>query len=559
MHLIQALASGVNGAANGTANIVARGTATPASYYLDFEATQLFTGTITLDANGGAVVYVNQLVDVTVLDVNGVQLREFVAGDAAPGVEVISRSFTGVDYTDGSSGTSKPTTLQTVLDAWLTSAGSPDFKVAVGGTPTLLSAAVAGLSGLFFNVKSYGAIGDGVADDGAAISAAIAAAAATVNVGGIVFFPPGLYRSTTNLSVPVGVSLMGCGCTSTKVLVDNPALPSLMLFNGADTAGSRLVQGIWFGALSNFNPPLVIVGPLASCVDFVGCSFGGDIFTKGQHLNVQAAGQGSRVTVTRCGFSQGANAPILTQSGTGRIVIRDSDFVVTLVGAYGQQVVGVTDGVSVHDCRFDASAVTGGTITYIGFAPATWDGCLFTGNRFKGNVSAIPIALFNSLATPNFDCQEYQNFFGDSASSAITPYGYTTDGYADQVNGSGVFRAHGSRIGRVAQYITNVNQQVDAKQYGTVCIRRSTNAAGQNISATKGSLGDRLVVVLMNESGGNALINFTSPDFSCNGATSAFTVNTSTRSYFEFEFLAVQPSGTAGQWVQISGQSTGVV
>ena len=83
---------------------------------------------------------------------------------------LISQSFTGTDYTAGQSGTNKPTNLQVVLDGWLTSAGSPDFNVLVGSTKTKLSVAVAGLTGLLFNVKSYGAIGDGVADDGASIA-----------------------------------------------------------------------------------------------------------------------------------------------------------------------------------------------------------------------------------------------------------------------------------------------------------------------------------------------------------------------------------------------------
>lgn len=50
-----------------------------------------------------------------------------------------------------------------------------------------------------FNVKDWGAIGDGVADDTAAIQAAINAAYTTLSGlrGRIVFFPPGLYRIGT--------------------------------------------------------------------------------------------------------------------------------------------------------------------------------------------------------------------------------------------------------------------------------------------------------------------------------------------------------------------------
>src|SRR6266576_5624046 len=41
-----------------------------------------------------------------------------------------------------------------------------------------------------FNVKTYGAVGDGATDDTAAILSAITAASAT---GGTVFFPPGVF------------------------------------------------------------------------------------------------------------------------------------------------------------------------------------------------------------------------------------------------------------------------------------------------------------------------------------------------------------------------------
>lgn len=70
------------------------------------------------------------------------------------------------------------------------------------------------------NVKSaeFGAVGDGVADDTAAIQAAIDAAKAvtfgsgTVTRGAVVFFPPGYYKITSTLDMDEcrGVRLLGC-------------------------------------------------------------------------------------------------------------------------------------------------------------------------------------------------------------------------------------------------------------------------------------------------------------------------------------------------------------
>ena len=58
-----------------------------------------------------------------------------------------------------------------------------------------------------FNVKDYGAVGDGSTDDTAAVQAAVAAANA--NGGGIVFVPNGEYVMTGNLALAAGVELRG--------------------------------------------------------------------------------------------------------------------------------------------------------------------------------------------------------------------------------------------------------------------------------------------------------------------------------------------------------------
>lgn len=64
--------------------------------------------------------------------------------------------------------------------------GGPTIVNAVVGTVTPASSALA------FNVMAYGAVGNGVADDTVPIQAAITAALAN-SLGGIVFFPPGIY------------------------------------------------------------------------------------------------------------------------------------------------------------------------------------------------------------------------------------------------------------------------------------------------------------------------------------------------------------------------------
>ncbi|MBN2328498.1 MAG: hypothetical protein JXR73_15245, partial [Candidatus Omnitrophica bacterium] len=69
------------------------------------------------------------------------------------------------------------------------------------------SFALAGDNPASWNVKDYGALGDGVVDDGPAIGRTLDAAANAG--GGEVFLPAGKYRIADSLSVPSGVTLCG--------------------------------------------------------------------------------------------------------------------------------------------------------------------------------------------------------------------------------------------------------------------------------------------------------------------------------------------------------------
>ncbi|MCQ1575372.1 glycoside hydrolase family 55 protein [Streptomyces parvus] len=79
-----------------------------------------------------------------------------------------------------------------------------------GGWPSLDSGgriSPAQVSGAldWLTVTAYGAVGDGVADDTPAILAAINACP----VGGVVYFPAGVYRITETLDKPMGITLQG--------------------------------------------------------------------------------------------------------------------------------------------------------------------------------------------------------------------------------------------------------------------------------------------------------------------------------------------------------------
>jgi len=76
---------------------------------------------------------------------------------------------------------------------------------------------VTGLSdkgGQVFNVRAYGATGDGATDDYAAFASAIAAIGAS---GGILYLPPGVYVVNTTLAITNPISIIGCGPTITSL------------------------------------------------------------------------------------------------------------------------------------------------------------------------------------------------------------------------------------------------------------------------------------------------------------------------------------------------------
>lgn len=91
-----------------------------------------------------------------------------------------------------------------------------------------------------FNVKAFGATGGGSVDDSAAINAAIAAAAVTVNgvYGGIVYLPKGTYRIGTPLVIPNGVGLRGDNPANTIIRASN-AFNSTALIRNTSQNGTQ--------------------------------------------------------------------------------------------------------------------------------------------------------------------------------------------------------------------------------------------------------------------------------------------------------------------------------
>jgi autotransporter-associated beta strand protein len=128
-----------------------------------------------------------------------------------------------------------------------------------------------------FSVMNYGAAGDGVADDTAAIQAAINAAHATGTgnpvVAGEVWFPSGTYRITAPLVLTNGgVSLLGRdqgGAPCASIIKADANLPSMVCITNPPTSyvGNVAIENLVFdgGAMAGRSVPLAL-----DLQDFIG-------------------------------------------------------------------------------------------------------------------------------------------------------------------------------------------------------------------------------------------------------------------------------------------------
>lgn len=94
--------------------------------------------------------------------------------------------------------------------------------------------------GAVYNVKAYGAVGDGVTDDYAAIMAAVAAMPAS---GGVLFFPAGYYLVGTPLAFSTPVSLWGAGTYDGSVSFDSNRPLHARSVIGGTLGGTAAVVG----------------------------------------------------------------------------------------------------------------------------------------------------------------------------------------------------------------------------------------------------------------------------------------------------------------------------
>lgn len=111
---------------------------------------------------------------------------------------------------------------------------TPPSEGPVGQGPAIDAASVDGLTALTgYDVATFGAVGDGVTDDTAAIVAAINAAHTAG--GGVVELAAATYLVSASLVLPVNVSIRGAGRASWLKLADGSNCPVIVIPKGIET------------------------------------------------------------------------------------------------------------------------------------------------------------------------------------------------------------------------------------------------------------------------------------------------------------------------------------
>lgn len=483
MHLITPLIAGVAGAEDGTAEIVLRGTTSDATWYTDFEGQNSDSGTVTLDSNGGAEIYVDATVEVTVKDSDGNTVRQFVQGVKDSGVEINSQSFTGESYDDGSgtttSAASQPTTLKAVKDLWLTNNLGIDWKVALtsGGTQKTISAWLGMINGLFYNVKesTYGALGDSATDDTAAIQSAINAA--NTAGGGIVFFPQGTYIITSAITLKSNVQLWGVsalGGNGSAISIDHATAD--MLDGSAGVTGVVIQDLAMVADQSNTGDLLTING---NDNRVFRCSFGDGTNVLGSHI----VAQGEDLNVMDCLFTGATTTsnPLVTGDGTEHVRVTNCEFFMGANAASIGQIVKIFS-LQMTGCRFDNSSISSGTVSCVLVdGDSTITNCIFSdGSGGTETITGIETTLSTGIMVEN------GNQFGVTA---VVPYDIDNAGDEQLV-------LLGSRaLGIQSQTITAIGTTtIDADQYQAIHLQQTAGATQTIDASTEVPLGHDLTV-----------------------------------------------------------------
>jgi hypothetical protein len=378
--LLTTLAAGIRGAEGGYAIIYRHRTTQYATLYSDpYGKDPVETSPVTLDDYGGAIRYVNEIVDIAVYSYSGDLVRQWTEMGAAPAIEVVSSHFPGADPVTGQTGVSKHVDLLTVLE--------------------LLDSSITNITNgnawAFYYVvtyEPYGAEGDGVADDTVAVQAAIDACHAAG--GGTVYFPGGIYRTTSTLTQYSDTRILGAGPSASIILADLTEDPTV-IEQAAVTGGYFVIEHLGIG-VSDPDGPHAYNGIVSSGgAEATGCQFicrdvwfSASAFELSTCVDYSAAGLKAGVTFLACQFSMDDTYGIYaTSTSPNDVYVAHITAIGCLFENRGDSMTQsnvLLDHCSFSGCRFDNSLLTEGggnqcNIQITGYSDgAQITGCLFS-------------------------------------------------------------------------------------------------------------------------------------------------------------------------------------
>lgn len=210
--LVQFVDANGNPYAGGSITTYVPGTTTPVSTWKDAAQTTLNTNPIVLDVAGRAQIWSASSIRTILKDALSNTVWDQVAA---------------------------PSTL---LSLGVSAAMQP---VIAASTTAIALALLGTLATGYFNVRdaTYGAVGDGVADDTTALQAAITAALA---VSGVVFIPAGTYKVSATLTASNGsanLKIIGAGRYTARILTASATLDMFSL-----AVAAYEISDLWLGA-----------------------------------------------------------------------------------------------------------------------------------------------------------------------------------------------------------------------------------------------------------------------------------------------------------------------
>lgn len=539
MQLVDLLAAGVRGAENGYARIVARGTQTLADCFSDYQGTVLNqpSGGLVLDAHGGIVVYVDQEVYVDVLDADGESVRQVTVMHSAGNVEYIGQSFTGTDYRSAARGAGEPVTVQEILDGWKTSAGARDFNVLFNGASTRIQDALGSVAGIFYNVKSpeFGAVGDGTTDDTNAIQNCMTAAAAAGS--GIVYFPTGIYRHTSGITVAPHISLWGGGAGS--VLFLDHATANSLNFTGSSSVYQEIRNLFISVAQTNSGSRVALGAPLA--LRIVNSSLGAATAT-GHTVAVTVAGAQLLVEASILYVSASGKSCISASLGAAgnspKVRVFNSLLQLATAVAYAGALVEAQE-FYVYASELDVSLSTGSLEVGVAGVGETGQGPrgVVSGCRFRGKSTTTSTGVV--LSSASGEATSHVVEAGNIFESCVPISGFVPGSANPQLQSV-------TRESLVTVQSTN-DGTVDllGAKYGISVLTRTSNAAG-TLTSDVGPTGSLLTVVVYANGANTGTLQFGTGFI---GGITAFTVNNGKSTFYTFRSVYV---AGAAVWIMVS-------